>query len=139
MAQHITLEPDWGFDIGKTPQFEIRYVEQRERFIFVLGISHSGIKVGDRFKVLRRFDPQDNIQDRMGEDVVHITLRVDAIHAYHNQLNRINADMTAALHLVGDGDSLQTALDDLGWTGDGRNHHQWNTRVSDNHKLILTR
>ncbi|MEO0597378.1 MAG: hypothetical protein AAF126_14820 [Chloroflexota bacterium] len=138
MVQHITLEPDWGFDIGKTPQFEVRFVEKHEDYIFVLGISHSGIKVGDRFKVLRRFNPQENIQDRIGDDLVHISLRVAEIHAYHNQLNRINADMTAALHLVGDAESLQATLDDLGWTGDGRNHHQWNERVSDNDKLILT-
>lgn len=139
MVQMITLEPDWGVDIDKKPQLEIRYVERRADGLYVLGISHSGIKVGDRFTCLLRFDPSTNVQDRLGDEIAGVSLRVESIMAYHNQLNRVNANMTAALFLSGDAAPLQAALNSLGWSGDGKNHHQWNDTVSDNDKLILTR
>lgn len=134
-----TLEPDWGYDFGKSPQFEIRYVEEQGDSLYVLGISHSAIKLRDTFTAITRFDPQANPQDRLGETVAEVTLRVQSIMAYHTSLNRLNADMSAGLMLTGDWDGLLDILHDNGWSTSETDSHQWRDTLDQTEKLILTR
>jgi|GEM_PF-7078259 len=135
----IMLEPDWGIDFGKPPQLEIRFVEVRDDILYVLGVSHSSIKVGDRFRILRQFEPQANVQDTIGNHLAKLDLRVKSITAYHNQLNRVNADMTAGLELTGKWDNLLPVLEKIGWTQSESAGHQWRDTVTESEKLILTK
>jgi len=135
---HTHLEPDWGFDFGKSPQFEIRFVEMRDDVLYVLGVAHSSIKLNDKFSLLLQFPPQTSIQEMLGETVLKLSLKVKSITAYHNRLNRINADMSAALELTGEWTGLLAQLKSLGWSTDTLNSHQWRD-VTDAEKLILTR
>ncbi|MGB7339651.1 MAG: hypothetical protein WBC91_12225 [Phototrophicaceae bacterium] len=135
----IMIEPDWGMDIGKIPQFEIRHIEVRDTLLYVLGVAHSAIKIGDRFNKVIRFAPQTNTQDALGDEIANINVKVQTITAYHKHLNRINTDMTAGLELVGVWDTLLDALTDAGWVTDYINSHQWREYVLDSEKLILTK
>lgn len=133
------LEPDWGMDIGKIPQFEIRHIEVRDTILYVLGVAHSSIKIGDRFTKVTRFAPQTNTQDAIGDDIATINVKVQTITAYHNHLNRIHADMTAGLELVGVWNTLLDNLEDIGWDTDKINSHQWQEQMLDSEKLILSK
>lgn len=135
----VHLEPDWGFDFDKNPQFEIRFVEIRDDSLYVLGVAHSSIKLRDKFNKLVCFPAQANTQDTLGEKLLKVSLKVRVITAYHNRLNRINASMNAALELSGNWDGLLEMLESIGWSTDTLNSHQWQDDVTLNEKLILTR
>lgn len=132
------LEPDWGFDICKFPQFEIRHIDVRRDTLFVLGVAHSAIKVGDRFTNISRFAPQENTQDRIGNLLITVNLKVASITAYHQTLNRINADMTAGLELTGNRENILETFHRNGWTIESDKGHQWHESVLESEKLILT-
>lgn len=135
----IKLEPDWGVDFGQSPQLEIRHIEDRKGRLYILGVSHSAIKIGDKLKTLQCFPTYANPQDVIGIDLMTLNLRVISITAYYRQLNRINAGMTVGIELEGNWSNLFSVLCEHGWTMDNNKSHQWCDNLLKTEKLILTR
>ncbi|MGJ3237161.1 MAG: hypothetical protein ACFE0Q_00500 [Anaerolineae bacterium] len=129
MRKNVTLEPDWGADFGQPPKFEIQEVKVCETSVYVSGIAHSAIKVGDRFRMVQALIPETNT-------LMIINLRVRAIKAYHNILNRLNAHMVAELELTGDSTSLLALLKQQGWVVTAPNQHQHDEGLN---PLVLTK
>lgn len=135
----VVLEPDWGLDFGKPPQFEIRMIQEQDGALFVLGVAHSSIKVGDRFHTLQQVPAQQIPDEHHGNALTTVHLRVKSITAFHNALNRANAGMTVALVLTGEWSTLPAVLQAEGWTYAAGQYHQWADAVEMMPKLLLSR
>ncbi len=107
------IEPDWGMDIGKSPQLEIQTVNVHDGVLHVLGRVVNSIKVGDRFKHVEH-STADASDDEVA--VATVNLRVKSISAYRKNLNRVNAGMSAELQLTGEWDALLDIVDQQGDT-----------------------
>jgi hypothetical protein len=128
------LEPDWSLAFGKTPEIEIRFLRETNAHLYVLGISHSDIRVGDRLKSVYRYAPGTQ-DDR--EQLATLSLTVESIAAFHNHLNRVPADMTTALLLSGDYAPLLYLVERLDWVNAQGTYHQWSDRVTTMPRLTL--
>jgi len=135
----VRLEPDWGFDLGKPKTLEIRIVEMQGTELHVLGVSHTSIKVGDRFKVVIAHDANENPLETLGTEVADVLLVVKSITAYHRKLNRVNAGMDAAFVLKGDAADLIRALEARNWSRTDNQYHQWCDDAKSAEKIVLVR
>ena len=134
----MTLEPDWGIDFGKPPQIEVRLVEVQGNNLYVIGITHSTIKVGDIFTKICIYSARQNPEDTICDAPETISLKVRSISAYHNSLSQVNTDMTVGMVLQGDATPLTEMIDLLDWTFDAGQYHQWTDKLSEATKMILT-
>lgn len=132
---NMILEPDWGIDFGKMPQFEIRYLEKRRETLYVDGMAHSAIQIGDVFKLLMPLGSETGVNAA----VTTLELKVESITAYHTSLNRINAEMRAGLIMSGACDTLFQALRAAGWSGEDSQRLQRQPEHDDVMPLVLTR
>jgi hypothetical protein len=136
MRQHTTmLEPDWSLTFGKVPEIEVRFLQESGGHLYVLGISHSDIRVGDRLRSVYRYAP-GSMDDR--QQLATLSLKVASIAAFHNHLNRVPANMTAALLLSGDYAPLLHLVERLNWVDTYGSYHQWSERVATMPRLTLS-
>lgn len=133
------LEPDWSLAFGTRPEIELRWVEERGDHLYVLGIVHSDISVGDKLTQVQHYAPQAVLADATPHTIAHVALRVKTITAFHNNLNRVPSDQTAGLILSGEWQGLTACLTQLGWQHQPGQYHQWCERVEDALKLTLAR
>lgn len=134
------LEPDWSLSFGTEPEIEIRWVEVQGDNLYVLGIVHSDISVGDKFTSIHQYAPAQVLEDAKPHIVGKVALRVETITAFHNTLNRIPSDQTAGLILSGNWEPLVQSLTELGWEEHAPlQFHQWQDRVENTKKLTLAR
>jgi len=137
--QTIFLEPDWDLDFGKPPQFELRFVQARTVGLYILGIAHSSIQIGDRFRRVDWYHPQRVPSTRDGMSLAGVRLRVVSLTSFHNVLNRVPAGMNVGIEFSGDATPLLNVLDEQGWLYSAGQYHQWVDQVVAMPKLILTR
>jgi hypothetical protein len=135
----VILEPNWGLDSGQPPQLEMRFIKRRAGQLYVLGITHSAIALGDTFTKICQYAPHENPQVNAGQALDSVRLKIVSITAYHNQLNRANVDMTVGVLLKGDTYPLLARLGAQNWTNADGQYHQWRDTITATHKLILTR
>lgn len=133
------VEPDWGIDFGKPPQIEVRLVEVQGNNLYIIGITHSTIKVGDIFTKICLYSARQNPDDTICDAPETINLKVRSISAYRNSLRQVNADMTVGMVLQGDTEPLTEMIDMLDWTQDNGQYHQWTDTISEATKMILTK
>ncbi|MEM9953372.1 MAG: hypothetical protein AAF846_17325 [Chloroflexota bacterium] len=139
MQQNQTmLEPDWGFDIGVTPQFELHAVEVRDNQLYITGVSHSSIKLKGRFSKISQFMSHVAIEPTEGNKLATINLKVTSISAYHTQLNRLNSGMQARLACTGDFDTVLETLQTRAWQFNEATR-QWQPSTSNTEKLVLSK
>lgn len=137
--QTIFLEPDWDLDFGKSPQLEMRLVQITDNGVYVLGIAHSSIQIGDTFRRVQWFHPQQVPGKRNGVEVARLRLEVVSLMAFHNALNRAPAGMNVGVEFVGDAAPLYDALEEQGWVYHERQYHNWADQVIEMPKLMLVK
>lgn len=135
----MTLEHDWGIDFGKPPQIEVRLLEVQGNNLYLIGITHSTIKIGDIFTKICLYSARQNPDDTICDAPETISLKVRSISAFHNSLSQANADMTVAMVLQGDTIPLTDMVDMLDWTFDNGQYHQWTDTLAEATKMILTK
>lgn len=140
MKQQTThLEPDWSMDFGKVPEVEIRLVQTQHEGLYVLGITHSDVRVGDKFRGVYKYAPGHPMTHASRTSLMSVDLCVKTITSFHNRLNRIPAHMNVGLELAGDDTALLHLLHEECWTQSDNQYHQWAERVEDTVKLTLSR
>jgi len=117
----------------------MRFIKRRAGQLYVLGITHSAIALGDTFTKICQYAPHENPQVNAGQALDSVRLKIVSITAYHNQLNRANVDMTVGVLLKGDTYPLLARLGAQNWTNADGQYHQWRDTITATHKLILTR
>ena len=138
--QKTPLDLDWSLAVGTVPEMELRWVEVQGDDVYVLGIAHSDISVGDTFTHIHQYAPNQVLQDAAPHFIDHINLHVETITAFHNQLNRISSGQSAGLLLSGHWAPLVQSLTVLGWDEHApRQFHQWQDRLEHTTKLTLSR
>ncbi len=117
----------------------MRFVQMTSSGVYVLGVAHSSIQVGDRFHRVKWFPPREVPDAHSGQSLARVRLKVVSMTAFHNVINRAHAAMNVGIEFEGDGLPLLNALDEQGWCYDQGQYHQWAERVDAMPKLVLTR
>lgn len=139
MKPRTILEPDWSVAFGKAPEVELRFVEEQADSLYLLGITYSDIRVGDTFRSIFKYPPQALAGAETRTRLAGVVLRVKTITSFHNKLNRIPADMTVGLEVVGQYDDLFLLLSEDCWHYSNGQFHQWPDAVEAASKLTLAR
>lgn len=139
--QHQTtfLEPDWDLDFGKPPQLELRLIQRAATGLYALCVAHSAVRVGDTFRRLEWFQPQQVPDRHSGHLLTQVRLEARSLVAFHNVLNRVSAGMNVGIELAGDPAALLRVLEDEGWCYINGHYHQWADSVQNMPKILLVR
>lgn len=139
MRSQTVLQPDWGVAFGRAPEIELRVVSERPGGLYILGITHSSVRLGDIFRGVYRYQPRQVVPQDTRLQLAKVMLRVKSIAAFHNQLNRIPAHNTVGIEATGDYMDLLHLLHEECWyDGDGQ-FHQWAEHVEQATKITLSR
>lgn len=137
--QTIFLEPDWDLDFGKPPQVELRLIQRTMTGLYALCIAHSAVRVGDTFRHMKWFQPQQVPNHHDGHLLAQIRLEVTSLVAFHNVLNRVSAGMNVGIEFSGDAEPLLEILEEEGWCNFQGQYHQWAENGQAMPKFLLVR